>query len=92
MIEETNNNLLKDFDKAQVAEQVNERAKKKTHIQKAIKQAEKKGNTKEANDFKYSLFIKDLDEYLQSFEQYIERMYEFKLKEVGSDQFLVAMD
>jgi len=86
------NNLLKDLDKVEVAKLVEKYAKKKPHIQKAIKQAEKKGNTKEANDFKYGLFVQDLDEYLQSFEEYIERMYEFKLKEVGSDQFLVAMD
>lgn len=84
--------LLKDFNKAQVAEQVNERAKKKPHIQKAIKQAEKNGNTKEANDFKYGLFIKDLDKYLQSFEQYLERMYEFKISCKGNDEFLVAIE
>ncbi len=85
--------FLKDLDKDQVAELVEKHAKKKPFVYKAIKQAEKKGNTKEANDFKYGLFTKELtDEDLHSFEKYIAGVYGFKLKEVGSNQFLVAID
>ncbi len=85
--------LLKDLDKVQVAELVKEHTKTKPHIQKAIKQAEKKGNTKEANDFKYGLFVNDLtDEHLYSFDKYIERMYEFKISHKGNDEFLVAIE
>jgi len=84
------NLLFKDLDKGQIAELVEEYAMEKPYIAKAIKKAEEKGNTDEANDFKYGLFVRDLkDESLHTFEQYIKRAHQLQLIDTGKDKFLI---
>lgn len=81
--------LLSPYTKEEVKQMVNVRSNEKPLIRKAIEKAEEQKDKDLANEFKYGLFVVDLeDKSLKNFETYLQVKYQLRLDFEGNDQVL----
>lgn len=85
--------MVKDLDKEQIDQLVDEYGKSNVFLLKEIKKAEKSGRDEEAREHKYYLFAKELqEEKMQHFEKYLELVYQYKLvRDAEGEEVLVPL-
>lgn len=86
------NAFLEGKNKAEIAELVDECAQKEPFIKKAIARAERSEDKATANDFKYLLVAKKLeDEKLRDFDAYLAQVHELKIQRDEHGESLINL-